>query len=53
VRQKDLEIQSSVAEELEIITAIQSFYLMVERLSRHLGLDPDHPRHLSKVTKTR
>ncbi len=52
VKDKQLEIQSAHAEELDVITAIQSFYLMVEELSRNLGLDPDHPKHLAKVTKT-
>lgn len=52
VKEKQLEIQSTHAEELDIITAIQSFYLMAEELSRSLGLNPDQPRHLSKVTKT-
>lgn len=53
VSEKDLEIQSAHAEELDIITAIQSFYLMVEELSRHLGFNPDTPRNLSKVTLTK
>ncbi|MBL0313339.1 MAG: SIS domain-containing protein [Holophagaceae bacterium] len=39
--------------ELDTATAIQSFYPMVEALSRARGYDPDHPPHLSKVTKTR
>lgn len=52
VKNKQLEIQTTHAEELDIITAIQSFYLMAEELSRSLGLDPDSPKHLSKVTKT-
>jgi glucosamine--fructose-6-phosphate aminotransferase (isomerizing) len=52
VKEKDLEIQSTHAEELDVITAIQSFYLMTEELSRSLGFDPDQPRHLSKVTLT-
>ncbi len=39
--------------ELDTVTAIQSFYPMVEALSRRRGYDPDHPPHLSKVTKTR
>ena len=52
VKEKQLEIQTAHAEELDVITAIQSFYLMVEELSRNLGLDPDHPKHLAKVTKT-
>ncbi|MDO9182494.1 MAG: SIS domain-containing protein [Bacteriovorax sp.] len=52
VREKDLEIQTTHAEELDIVTAIQSFYLMAEELSRSLGLNPDLNKHLSKVTKT-
>ena len=39
--------------ELDPITAIQSFYPMVEALSRARGFDPDRPRHLLKVTRTR
>lgn len=52
VKDRDLEIQSAHAEELDIITAIQSFYLMVEELSRARGLNPDAPMHLSKVTRS-
>lgn len=52
VKERDLEIQSTHAEELDVISAIQSFYLMAEELSRSLGLNPDAPRNLSKVTKT-
>lgn len=39
-------------EDLDAITAIQSFYPAVEALARARGLDPDAPRHLSKVTRT-
>jgi glucosamine--fructose-6-phosphate aminotransferase (isomerizing) len=53
VKEKDVEIQSTHAEELDIISAIQSFYLMAEELSRELGMNPDKPRHLSKVTLTK
>lgn len=52
VKHKDLEIYSSHAEELDVLTAIQSFYLMVEELSRQRGRNPDQPRHLTKITKT-
>ncbi|MDD4973712.1 MAG: SIS domain-containing protein [Bacteriovorax sp.] len=52
VKDKQLEIQTTHAEELDIITAIQSFYLMAEELARSLGLNPDEQKHLSKVTKT-
>lgn len=34
------------------ITTIASFYKMAEKLSRSRGIDPDKPRHLSKVTET-
>ncbi len=39
--------------DLDTVTAIQSFYPMVEALSRARGFDPDLPPHLSKVTRTR
>lgn len=39
--------------ELDPVSALQSFYGMVEALARARGLDPDSPRHLSKVTRTR
>lgn len=48
----DLPIVESDAIDLDPISAIQSFYPMVEALSRARGLDPDRPRHLSKVTET-
>ncbi len=38
--------------DLDPISIIQSFYPMVEALSRSRGIDPDRPRHLAKVTKT-
>jgi glutamine---fructose-6-phosphate transaminase (isomerizing) len=31
---------------------IQSFYMAVHRLATALGLDPDAPVHLRKVTET-
>jgi glucosamine--fructose-6-phosphate aminotransferase (isomerizing) len=37
---------------LQPLLSIQSFYGMAESLSRARGLDPDHPPHLRKVTKT-
>ncbi len=39
--------------DLDPITAVQSFYLLVEAVSRARGLNPDRPPHLSKVTSTR
>jgi glucosamine--fructose-6-phosphate aminotransferase (isomerizing) len=38
---------------LDPISIIQSFYVSAERVSRRLGLDPDTPRLLNKVTQTR
>jgi glucosamine--fructose-6-phosphate aminotransferase (isomerizing) len=36
----------------DALALIVSFYSFVEMLSRHRGLDPDHPPHLRKVTET-
>lgn len=52
VKEKNLTIQSTGSEDLDILSAAQSFYLMVEELSRSVGRNPDAPPHLSKVTKT-
>ncbi len=49
----DLPLVPAPHPELDTVTAIQSFYPMVEALSRARGFDPDHPPHLSKVTRTR
>ena len=52
VKQAQLSIVATGHEYLDGIAAIQSFYPMVEALARARGLDPDAPRHLSKVTRT-
>ena len=39
--------------DLDPISVVQSFYGMVEALARARGLDPDRPRHLRKVTRTK
>ena len=39
--------------DLDPIAIAQAFYPMVEQLARARGLDPDRPRHLQKVTRTR
>lgn len=49
----NLPLAGAAAVELDPICAIQSFYPMVEALARARGLDPDRPRHLRKVTRTR
>jgi glucosamine--fructose-6-phosphate aminotransferase (isomerizing) len=38
--------------DVDAISAIQSFYPMVEALARARGNDPDQPPHLKKVTRT-
>lgn len=48
----ELPLVAAGTEDLDPITAIQSFYPMVEALARARGLDPDRPRHLAKVTRT-
>jgi glutamine---fructose-6-phosphate transaminase (isomerizing) len=48
----ELPLIASDAEDLDPITAIQSFYPMVEALARARDVDPDEPRHLAKVTRT-
>jgi glucosamine--fructose-6-phosphate aminotransferase (isomerizing) len=47
-----LPLQPTGHEDLDPIAVVQSFYPMVEALARARGSDPDHPRFLSKVTRT-
>lgn len=53
VDSRDLTLAVADDEALDPLLAIQSFYLMAARLSEARGLNPDVPRHLSKVTCTR
>ena len=39
--------------EADAVCLIQSFYAMVPQLAVRRGIDPDRPRHLQKVTRTR
>jgi glucosamine--fructose-6-phosphate aminotransferase (isomerizing) len=48
----ELPLVAAPHEDLDPITAIQSFYPAVEALARALGRDPDAPPHLNKVTCT-
>ncbi len=48
----DLPIADTGISLLDGVSAMQSFYVMVEALARAKGLHPDQPAHLSKVTKT-
>lgn len=47
-----LPLATTEHEDLDAIAAVQSFYPMVEALSRARGRDPDRPPFLAKVTKT-
>ncbi len=49
----ELPLVNTAAEDLDPISVVQSFYPMVEALARARGADPDQPRHLTKVTRTR
>ena len=48
----ELPLAPTAHEDLDPIAVVQSFYPMVEALSRARGLDPDKPPHLAKVTRT-
>lgn len=48
----NLPLIETAAIDLDPLSVIQSFYPMVEALSRARGFDPDHPRHLAKITRT-
>jgi glutamine---fructose-6-phosphate transaminase (isomerizing) len=48
----DLPMHATAHPLLDPIGAVQSFYPLVEAVSRARGLNPDMPRHLSKVTLT-
>jgi glutamine---fructose-6-phosphate transaminase (isomerizing) len=52
VAERDLTLPVAATPDLDPIAAIQAFYVMAAHLSKARGLDPDRPRHLSKVTKT-
>ncbi len=49
---RDLPLQRAAHPALDPILAIQSFYVMAAGLAEARGMDPDQPRHLSKVTRT-
>ena len=52
VKERNLTLPTAATPDLDPIAAIQAFYVMAAHLSIARGLDPDKPRHLSKVTKT-
>ncbi len=49
---RNLTLPIAATPDLDPIVAIQAFYVMAAQLSAARGLDPDRPRHLSKVTRT-
>lgn len=48
-----LPLATAPHDDLAPVGVVQSFYPLVEALARARGLDPDTPRHLNKVTRTR
>ena len=52
VASRDLTLPVASTPDLDPIVAIQAFYVMAAGLARARGMDPDRPRHLSKVTRT-
>lgn len=52
IAERDLTLSRAEHPALDPILAIQSFYRMAANLAVARGLDPDQPRHLSKVTRT-
>jgi glucosamine--fructose-6-phosphate aminotransferase (isomerizing) len=53
IKGADLPLVETGSDVLNPIAAIQSFYPMVEALSRARGFNPDAPPHLNKVTLTK
>lgn len=52
IPERDLTLACADHPALDPILAIQSFYVMAAGLAHARGLNPDQPRHLSKVTRT-
>ncbi|MDF0730431.1 SIS domain-containing protein [Pseudomonas entomophila] len=52
IGERDLTLTRAGHPALDPVLAIQSFYVMAAGLAEARGLDPDQPRHLSKVTCT-
>ncbi len=52
VPERDLTMPVAATPDLDPIVAVQAFYVMAAQLAAARGMDPDRPRHLSKVTKT-
>ncbi|WP_095162461.1 MULTISPECIES: SIS domain-containing protein [Pseudomonas] len=52
IPQRNLTLSSAAHPGLDPLLAIMSFYVMAAGLAEARGMDPDQPRHLSKVTRT-
>ena len=52
VASRDLTLPAAAIPDLDPIAAVQAFYTMAAKLAAARGMNPDQPRHLSKVTKT-
>jgi glucosamine--fructose-6-phosphate aminotransferase (isomerizing) len=52
VPERDMTLAVADDEVLDPILAIQTFYVIAARIAERRGLNPDVPRHLSKVTRT-
>lgn len=52
IAERDLTLPTAATPDLDPIVAVQAFYVMAAKLAEARGMDPDRPRHLSKVTKT-
>ncbi|WP_426196160.1 SIS domain-containing protein [Massilia sp. DWR3-1-1] len=52
VAERDLTLPLAAHADLDPIVAVQAFYVMAAQLAKARGMDPDRPRHLSKVTRT-
>ena len=52
IADRDLDLICTDDLHLDPVTAIQSFYLMVESLAIARGMNPDAPAYLKKITKT-
>jgi glucosamine--fructose-6-phosphate aminotransferase (isomerizing) len=52
VPERDVTLTTADDEVLDPLLAIQTFYVIAARIAEKRGLNPDAPRHLSKVTLT-
>jgi glucosamine--fructose-6-phosphate aminotransferase (isomerizing) len=53
IAERDLTLAVADDEVLDPLLAIQTFYIVAAKVAERRGLNPDVPRHLSKVTLTR